>query len=640
MRIQYIKIDRWRNFQGIEFSPPESAPIICLVGANGTGKSQILELISACAQRIGLTPGNETSRADPFSEDASFAVKFLISPNTILTIDNSDFPESLKREYEAWDRTLIVASGAASGKLSAGGVQSGVAEHFANLVIQRIRNSASIHYLKLDSDRAYPKVDVPPHQIGDAIARDWEITNKQSSFRLTRNLYEEWFRYMFGRENQENNRYVQKIRLARETGAFEPKFVDQFESYKEAVQKILPHLLFLGVDTQNKEIRFDSTGTELSFHQLSGGEREITFLISQIDRFALKKGLLLVDEPELHLNYDLLRSWIGFLKDSVEEGQIWLATHALEVVEVTGQEATFILERAEQTRHIIATYPLSSQPIIATLSRALGSAAFSISNLSFVLIEGEEEIGERERFRLLCNVPSHVRFLESGDCKEVIRRVSTLQFLAATSGQNIRVGGIIDGDWRPKQEREELEKKGLFVLGVHEVENFFLNPATLKELMVSIGGEPTEVEALITRAADRRAGAWIFDSARTNRLFRDYPEPPKAVRELVHTIRWENFSAAEGKCEEIAGAYDELNAEQQDKLKKHLIASARSYNRKRENGDLWRACEGKQIFRALVLQLGFADEDAAERAITAVWKRRPDLVPVELAELRDYVNAL
>jgi predicted ATPase len=99
----------------------------------------------------------------------------------------------------------------------------------------------------------------------------------------------------------------------------------------------------------------------------------------------LKKGLLLVDGPELHLNYDLLRKWIGFLKGSVEAGQIWLATHSLEVVEVTGKDATFILSRDEQTRKVVSAHPLSSEPVISTLSRAVGSPAFSISNPAFVL---------------------------------------------------------------------------------------------------------------------------------------------------------------------------------------------------------------------------------------------------------------
>lgn len=109
------------------------------------------------------------------------------------------------------------------------------------------------------------------------------------------------------------------------------------------MQKVLPHILIVGVDSKKKSLLFDTTGMELSFNQLSGGEREIALLVGQIDRFQLKHGLFLLDEPELHLNADLIRSWVAYLTGTVTSGQIWLATHSLEAVEAAGQQATFIL---------------------------------------------------------------------------------------------------------------------------------------------------------------------------------------------------------------------------------------------------------------------------------------------------------
>jgi hypothetical protein len=399
-------------------------------------------------------------------------------------------------------------------------------------------------------------------------------------------------------------------------------------------------LLFVCIDQQKREVLFDATGMPLSFHQLSGGEREIAFLIGQIDRFSLKRGLLLVDEPELHLNYDLLRSWIGFLRDSVEEGQIWLATHSLEVVEVAGQEATFLFERDEATRRVRALEPLRNQPIVATLSRAVGSPAFSISTLAFVVIEGEEEIGERERFRMLCEVPVSVRFLEGGSCKEVIRRIEGLRALAAASGHQIRIGGVVDGDWRAKQEQQELAQQGVFVLPVHEVENYFLHPATLRELMSTLGRDPADVDGLVLMASDKRAGTWIFDAARTNQRCRDFPEPSKAVRDLVHRSEWDAFADAESKCAEIARAHGALTQEQIVAFSRLLGVQARVYEGKRNSPDLWQVCEGKEVFRAIVRELGLADADAAERAVLAIWGRKPELVPDQLGSLRDYINGL
>ncbi|ESX22566.1 hypothetical protein X767_18050 [Mesorhizobium sp. LSJC264A00] len=58
------------------------------------------------------------------------------------------------------------------------------------------------------------------------------------------------------------------------------------------------------------------------------------------------------------------------------------------------------------------------------------------------------------------------------------------------------------------------------------------------------------------------------------------------------------------------------------------------------DGDIWRVCEGKEVFRLVLPEFGIADEDAGERAVTAVWKRRPDLLPEELVALRNYIRSV
>ena len=94
----------------------------------------------------------------------------------------------------------------------------------------------------------------------------------------------------------------------------------------------------------------------------------------------------------------------------METGQIWLATHSLEAVEAAGQRATFVLERNEETRSVNTLARLDTRPVLSALSRAVGTPAFSISQLLFVFVEGEESVGERERFRKLADAPQNVRF--------------------------------------------------------------------------------------------------------------------------------------------------------------------------------------------------------------------------------------
>lgn len=650
MRVHKIEIAEWRHFRDLTLSVPD-APVICLVGANGTGKSQILELIASCAQRAGISSGAESARADAFSgPGARFKVTFQVAPGAVLTLDRTidavrggEAPNDRRvaaADVAAWDRTLVVGREDGLEILLAGGVADDKSHRLANWIISTLRQSPDVHYLSLDADRSYPRITIQSHELGAATERDWESTLKDSSYRLTRTLYEEWFRYLLGREIRYNNSYAAKIRKANIDRTQRPAFEDQLRSYGESLREVLPHLIFTGVNAQNRSIEFDSTGTPLSFHELSGGEREIAFLVGQIDRFALRRGLLLVDEPELHLNYDLLRQWITFLRTTMELGQIWLATHALEVVEVTGGPSTFLLERSGDNRLVASATPLSDLPLNAALSRAVGSPAFSISSLAFVLTEGEQHLGERERFAAVARMQS-VRFLESASSKEVLRRLESLSELAKESGQNIRLGAIIDGDWKTPAERSELNKRrGVFALAVHEIENLFLHPVTLEVLLGQLGQDPTLGRTLVLEAADERAGMWVFDYARTKSEFREYPEPTEKVKTLVSLLKWTDLTDAEDVCGRIASAYTTLSEGQRSKLQKYLVVAVNVYGRLRGGDELWQRCEGKEVWRRVSRGLGFADQSTAELAVTTLWAANPQVVPEELAGLREFLEGL
>lgn len=621
---------------------PTDSPVACLVGSNGTGKSLILEVIGAAAHRIGLSHGYASTRGDVFAESANAEVEFQIAEGVLPELEQLDaFPEDAKHYRPEWNRFLTVsASSTREAIIRAGGVPD-VGQRILGLrIAEIIRRSTPVHYLILDADRAYPRLEVHAHLMGEALQTDWASQAKSRSFALTRNLYEEWFRYLIGTEGQENNKHVRDIRIARDRGEPDPHFIDKMAAYRDSIRSVLPHLLFTGIDSGTRQVLFDANGVPLDFDQLSGGEREIAFLVGQIERFGLRRGLLLVDEPELHLNNDLLRTWIGFLKGTVEQGQVWLASHSLEVVEVAGKDSTFALDRDPLTRKVSGAPPLGDQPLLTALSRAVGSPAFSISNLTIVLVEGEEEIGERERFRSLHPSAAQARFVESHSCTELVRRMEGLRQISRASGQPLKIGGIVDRDWRTAGEIKALQESGVHVLQVHEVENFFLHPESAKAAMAAISQDPSTYDDVLQSVADLRAGAWIFDAARSQPALKAFPPPAEATRGMVHRLSWANFSDIKATCDTIARSDLALTNEQQTELSRHLDVQARIYERIRSEPTLWKRCEGKEALKAVAQRLGFADGDIFERAVTGIWSKQPQLVPSELVSLRDYVNSV
>ena len=90
----------------------------------------------------------------------------------------------------------------------------------------------------------------------------------------------------------------------------------------------------------------------------------------------------------------------------------------------------------------------------------------------------------------------------------------------------------------------------------------------------------------------------------------------------------------------IADEEANLDIEEKARLSRTLEACARIYRRLRLSDELWKYCEGKQVFRAISQDLGFADAQAAEGAIFVAWESDDALVPDEVRQIRDYVNGI
>lgn len=637
MRVKRIQISRWRQFRNVELALSADSKLVCLVGANGTGKSNLLELVAACASWAGLAPGVDSPRGNVFSDEADFTVEIDLSKG---------LPDPVRERIGGiggsgkWDWTLRFqrsTEGEPRQAIFAGGIEhAGDSQSLAGTIVGLVGQSQEVNFLKLDADRAYPKSEVKTGQLGEAYRTDWssdEFTRGRS-YRPSATLYEEWKRYCLAREHRQSSIMMQESRRAKRGERAPPEFVDPFDDYSASLKKVLPHLDFLGVGETKGTLLFDTSGQELTFDQLSGGEREIAFLMGQIDRFRLRRGLLLLDEPELHLNPDLIRAWVAYLASTVETGQVWLATHSLEAVEAAGPAATFVLDREPSDRMVQSIARLDGLALLNALSRAVGSPAFSISQSAFVFIEGEDRLGERERFRRISATPVSVKFIACGPCTEVERRVAAVQAIANDSATGIRVAGIIDRDFRTTEQVATLKAAGIFVLPVHEVENFFLDPRTLARLLDQGGRGDRDPVAIVRAAADSRAGSWIFQHAFSTKNATSLPAISSAAKDRAKSKPWSAFETDRASTiENIVGASGYAD-EHREKLGKLLDVSAKSYERHRGENDFWKVCEGKQVLEQVAAAIGFSDPPALADASIAAWERDPGSISEELGELR------
>jgi ABC-type sulfate/molybdate transport systems ATPase subunit len=667
VRVTKIDVGRWRNMANVTVEVDRAADFVCLVGENGAGKSNLLELVAFSAPHFGL---GDVSLKRPFPGD-------LLQPfDVTITLDlgGEVSDEALiemgvpQPTLDAWDGTLtftatgqdfedgVVPPGAAFpyGSASSSGtfvMRQGVyangvgptdyALQFAGQIISQLQQKGEVLSLFIDAERVFPEFTISDAEVLERARQDHRAPQaiRQQAALATQNLYIEWMREMLGEQQRRNEDFIEATRLAQLAGDSAPRLEDPLESYRRALTSVLPHLEFVQLDHRMKRLIYNSSGYELPYEQLSGGERELSFLVGQLERFGVQSGLFLLDEPELHLNAELLQRWLSYLRSSISSGQVWIATHSLEAVEAAGLKATLVLERGPD-RSVRRVQAIDERPVLTTLAPLLGTPAFSVATSTFVLVEGTRTGRERERFVQVAGTDPSVRFLEAGGCSEVAAQFRGVALLA-TEAEQVRVGAVIDRDHRSDEQVSEfVEDYGLSVLEVFEIENFFLHPDVLDALR-SQRGDTEDGHALLVSACDSLAGVWIWERAVLRQEWRNVPHACKEVAQGLswQTIEPDRSEAARVLLEPLEATTPEGSTATQRRAA--VAAAIRAYGEFRvQRDEFWRQVNGKEALREVAVALNFSTPEALESRAARLWRDGEVARPLEAVALRTYISGL
>jgi len=653
MKISEVHIERWRNLRELHYEVPPEATLISLVGSNGTGKTSFLELLSFAAAQFGLAAGARPQQRQSPPADSTFRVVLTVAPEIDIPSDliTAHLGQQGHEAFGQWDRTLTLwrfshvpsepppgYPAATAGEIVlANGVPAPQARAAAVVVTQAFHQRLELNHLFLDAERSYGPVEIRDEQILAASREDPEAPGvaRQRAVSATAGMYQEWQRNALGLEHRHNNEFGQAHREAQARGEPGPEWEDPWTEYRDAVRSILPHLEFSRPDQAAKTLVFRAGDQEVAYHDLSGGEREVAFLTGQLLRFRLERGLLLLDEPELHLNAELLERWLAWASRSVTDGQVWVGTHSLEAVEVAGPQNALVFER-DNDGLVRKLNPLANRPVMSTLAGALGAPAFSLDRQRFILIEGERPSNERKRFAALAPGLENL-FLEAGNCAQVVSKLALIAQLASESDR-LHVGGVIDKDhWDTRQRQRFREQAPVHVLGVHEVENFALIPEALAVLADRNGHPPEHAFEALRQASDRLAGFWIAQRAAVRHDIDLGPE----VRAKAGTLDWEAVDADRGAvAEDLSDAADLADQEIRPKVREWVAKAIEQYASLREADNLWAECSGKQVVGTVAPLVGVAGPEALERQVLKLLADGMIAPPPELAALREYVSGL
>jgi hypothetical protein len=177
-------------------------------------------------------------------------------------------------------------------------------------------------------------------------------------------------------------------------------------------------------------------------------------------------------------------------------------------------------------------------------------------------------------------------------------------------------------------------------LPVHEVENFFLHPATLCILLQQNGHAELVSGDLIREASDERAGSWIFQHTMATPNAKSLPEITPPAIERAKSLSWTAIDADRNSAIESIVRLADFEPDVASKFQGILNISINAYERKRTEGSLWKVCEGKQVLNQIARAAGYAGAPALVSATFAAWERDGTQLPEELATFRSYLTTL
>ena len=217
----------------------------------------------------------------------------------------------------------------------------------------------------------------------------------------------------------------------------------------------------------NNELKIKYNDTVYDAHQISDGERVIIYIAGRV-LFAPRNGIIIVDEPELHLHKSIANKLWDILENKRPDCRFIYFTHDLDFATSRNCQKAWIRNFNYPNKWSIELISESEIPE-ELLLKLLGSRK------PILFCEGKQESLDRRVFEII-----YPKFTIQpvGTCKNVINYTRAYNHVANTY---CKAFGIIDKDFRTDTQLECLSKDYIFSYDIAEIENLFLSEDFVNE---------------------------------------------------------------------------------------------------------------------------------------------------------------
>ena len=376
------------------------------------------------------------------------------------------------------------------------------------------------------------------------------------------------------------------------------------ETLQELFHRFFPGKEFQGVTANDQgELEFAVTvqgGNKHDINELSSGEKEILFGYLRLRNNAQRQSIILLDEPELHLNPKLIQGLPQFYEKYVGadlENQIWAVTHSDAFLrEAISSSETKVLHMREAGPELAGRNQIQEisgrKEEENAILELIGDIAGYRPGGKIIVFEGEgSEFDRRMTAKLFPAFDRKMNFVSGGN-RATVRRLH--QVLDAQADRVRMTFSIVDRD--DAAHLDGNEEGGMYTWDVYHIENYLLEPGIILEVLnrTSLDGTAFEIDREVEEAlkviAEEHIEGMVEDwvRGRAHRAIRD------VIRLKDGTGGIDAGMKVARKVEESAYRMSQLVKTDLSSEHLELIANERRRVLKAALGD---ATEWKRVFR-------------------------------------------
>ena len=293
--------------------------------------------------------------------------------------------------------------------------------------------------------------------------------------------------------------YIRQI-LAEKAGRSFPEQNDLNQTLNELFEVFLPGKEFIGpIPTEEGGLSFPvrlENGREIDIDELSSGEKEVLLGYLRLRSNSPKNSIILLDEPELHLNPRLIRGLPHFYQKHLGktlDNQLFLVTHSDALLREAVEDSEYAVYHMQPAH---ATDPNSNQAIPVSAGSEIervvidlvGDLATYSPRSKIVIVEGDSESEfDVTLIKQLFPIFAERVNLISGGNKSGVKTLQVLLNKAADKGKlDAGFYSIVDKDYDGPELVESIRQ---YSWNVYHIENYLLEPFYISEVLKKISLE-------------------------------------------------------------------------------------------------------------------------------------------------------